>query len=158
MIIEEKIKKLGLELPEVRPMINAKSCVKAVHTGDLVFLSGVFPYYGGKYKYIGKMGSNLTPEEGYEAARFCALNLLTELRNMIGDLDKVTKVVQVTGYVNVAPEYSDEKIGYVTDGASDLLAELYGESRGRHTRTSFGVFKLARNFPVEISAIFEVKK
>jgi enamine deaminase RidA (YjgF/YER057c/UK114 family) len=100
----------------------------------------------------------LTPEEGYEAARFCALNLLTELRNMIGDLDKVTKVVQVTGYVNVAPEYSDEKIGYVTDGASDLLAELYGESRGRHTRTSFGVFKLARNFPVEISAIFEVKK
>ncbi|UCG70568.1 MAG: RidA family protein, partial [Thermoplasmata archaeon] len=142
MIIEEKIKKMGLELPESRTMINKKSLVRGVRTGNLVFLSGAGPYFEGKFKYLGKMGIELTPEEGYEAARFCALNILRALKDIIGDLDKVTQVVQVLGYVNVASEYSDEKIGYVTNGGSDLLAELYGEERGRHSRASFGVAKL----------------
>jgi enamine deaminase RidA (YjgF/YER057c/UK114 family) len=157
MNVEEKLKKMGYELPETRSMINKKSLVRGVRTSNLVFLSGAGPYYKGKFQYLGKLGETLTPEQGYESGQYCAMGLLRALKDIIGDLDKVTQVVQVLGYVNVAPGYDVEKIGHVTNGASDLIAELFGEKIGKHSRASFGVAQLGHNIPLEVTAIFEVE-
>lgn len=152
MQVEATIEKLGLALPQPgRPMGNY---VPGVRTDNLVFLSGVGPGQPGGKTWSGKVGGEYTVEEGYEAARGCALNLLGNLKSLIGDLDKVTRVVKVLGMVNAVPEFTSPPA--VINGCSDLLVEVFGE-RGRHARSAVGMAALPNAIPVEVEMIVEVE-
>lgn len=148
---ESRLKELGLELPS--PAAPVGNYVPAVRTGNLVFLSGHGPV--GKDRVItGKLGEDLTVEEGYEAARIVAIGLLGSLKAAIGDLDKVRRVVKLLGMVNCDPAFMEQP--RVIDGASDLLVELFGE-QGKHARSAVGMNALPFNIAVEIEMILEVE-
>jgi enamine deaminase RidA (YjgF/YER057c/UK114 family) len=151
MGVEEKLAELGLELsPSPAPVGNY---VPAVRTGNLVFLSGHGPV--GKDKVItGKLGKDLTVEQGYEAAKLVALGLLGSLKSLIGDLDRVARVVKVLGMVNCEPMFTEHP--GVIDGASDLLVAVFGD-KGRHARSAVGMNALPFNIAVEIEMIVEVE-
>ena len=151
MQVEAKIQELGLTLPT--PGTPMGNYVPGVRTGNLVFLSGVGPGQPDSRQWSGKVGRDYTLEEGYEAARGCALNLLGNLKSVIGDLDKVTRVVKVLGMVNADPEFTSPPA--VINGCSDLLVELFGE-RGRHARSAVGMAALPNAIPVEIEMVVEV--
>ncbi|KAB8190350.1 RidA family protein [Nonomuraea phyllanthi] len=151
MTPEQKIAELGLKLPEVAA--PAGSYVPAVRTGDLVYTSGQVPFVDGKLERTGKVGADLTTEEGAEQARICALNALAALKAEIGDLDKVVRIVKVVVFVASDPSFTEQpKVG---NGASDLLAEVLGE-RGRHARSAVGVAALPLDVPVEVELIAQV--
>ena len=152
MQVEAKIEELGLTLPT--PGTPMGNYVPGVRTGNLVFLSGVGPSQPDSRQWSGKVGRDYTVEEGYEAARGCALNLLGNLKSVIGDLDKVTRVVKVLGMVNADPEFTSPPA--VINGCSDLLVEVFGE-RGRHARSAVGMAALPNAIPVEIEMIVEVE-
>jgi enamine deaminase RidA (YjgF/YER057c/UK114 family) len=149
--VEAKLAELGLELPT--PPSPLANYVRAVRTGNLVFLSGHGPTRDGKPAYVGKVGADLDVETGYQAARLVMLNCLASLREEIGDLDRVTRVVKLLGMVNSAPDFGRQP--EVINGASDLLVELFGE-RGRHARSAVGMASLPRGIAVEIELIVEV--
>lgn len=149
---EARLKALKLELPPVPKPIA--SYVPAVRTGNLVFLAGQGPLSGGKPTVTGKVGAELTEEEGARAARTTILVALAALRAEIGSLDRVARIVKVVGFVNSAPGFTRQP--WVMNGASDLLVEIFGDA-GRHARTSVGVSELPLNIPVEIELIVEVK-
>jgi enamine deaminase RidA (YjgF/YER057c/UK114 family) len=151
MDVEGRLKDLGLELPSsATPVANY---VPAVRTGDLVFLSGHGPV--GKDRLItGKLGRDLTVEEGYQAARLVALGLLGSLKAAIGDLDKVRRIVKLVGMVNCDPAFLEHP--RVVDGASDLLVEVFGD-RGSHARSAVGMSALPFDIAVEIEMIAEVE-
>lgn len=151
MGVEEKLKQLGLELPSAAtPMANY---VPAVRTGNLVFLSGHGPLE--KDRLIrGKLGSDLTVEEGYQAARLVAIGLLGSLKDVIGDLERVRRIVKLLGLVNSEPTFLEQP--QVINGASDLLVEVFGE-KGRHARSAVGTNTLPVNIAVEIEMIVEVE-
>ena len=131
--------------------------VSAVQVGSLLFLSGHAPglLKDGKVQFIqGKVGKDLTTEEGYEAAKQVTLNLLQSIKKTIGDLDKVKRVVKLLGFVNCTEDFPDQPT--VINGASDLLVELYGE-RGRHARSAVGMYQLPFGIAVEIEMIVEVE-
>ena len=149
---EEKLESLGLSLPPpVEPMANY---VTAVIEGDLIYTSGAGPIEGGKPKYQGRVGAELSLEEGYDAARLTALNLLSNIKARIGELDRIERVVKVLGFVNSAPDFHRQP--EIINGASDLLVEILGE-RGRHARSAIGTSNLPLNIPVEIEMIVRVK-
>ena len=149
MKIEEKLKEMGLELPEIpKPMANY---VPAARTGNLLFLSGHGPMKGTS---PGKVGKDLTLEEGYEAAKGTALCLISPIKNTIGDLDKVKRVVKLVGFVNCSEDFTDQP--KVVNGASDLFVEVFGD-RGKHARAAVGMYQLPGNIPVEIEVIVEVE-
>lgn len=151
MPVEQKLKEMGLELPVgPKPLANYVTVVKA---GNLLFLSGHLPMREGKVQYTGKLGKDLGIEEGYQAARGAALNCLASLKSELGDLDKVRRVVKVVGFVNSADDFTDQP--KVVNGASDLLAEAFGEA-GRHARSAVGVGALPANAAVEVEMIVEV--
>jgi len=151
MRVEAKLHELGLELPPTpRP---AASYVGAVQTGNLLFVSGHGPTKGGQFTYIGKVGKDLSIEEGYEAARLVALNCLASARAVIGDLDRVTRVVKILGMVNCSEDFGEQP--KVINGASDLLVQLFGDY-GRHARSAVGMQALPFGIAVEIEMIFEV--
>jgi len=151
MGIEERLKESGLEIPSAAtPVANY---VPAVRSGDLVFLSGHGPL-GEDGVIAGKLGDDLTVEEGYQAARLVALGLLGSLKALIGDLEKVRRVVKLLGMVNCDPAFMDHP--RVIDGASDLLVEVFGD-RGRHARSAVGMNALPFNIAVEIEMIVEVE-
>jgi enamine deaminase RidA (YjgF/YER057c/UK114 family) len=148
---EARLKALGIELPAApRPIA---SYVPAVRTGNLVFLAGQGPLVGGKPTVTGKVGRDLTEEEGNKAARTTILVSLAALRAEIGSLDRVVRIVKVVGFVNSAPGFTRQP--WVINGASDLLVEIFGEA-GRHARSAVGVSELPLNIPVEIEMIVEV--
>ena len=151
MGVEEKLKELGLELPPpATPMANY---VPAVRSGNLVFLSGHGPVE--KDRIIrGKLGRDLTVEEGYQAARIVAIGLLGTLKGVVGDLDKVRRIVKLLGMVNCVPDFLDHP--QVVNGASDLLVEVFGD-RGRHARSAVGMPALPVDIAVEIEMIAEVE-
>jgi enamine deaminase RidA (YjgF/YER057c/UK114 family) len=151
MSVEEKLKELGLELPSAAtPVANY---VPAVRSGNLVFLSGHGPLE--KDRLIrGKLGSDLTVEEGYQAARLVALGLLGSLKDLIGDLERVRRIVKLLGMVNCGPTFMEHP--QVVNGASDLLVEVFGD-RGRHARSAVGMNALPVNIAVEIEMIVEVE-
>ena len=155
MEIEKKLAEMGLELPPIpTPLANY---VPAVQVGSLLFLSGHAPglMKDGKVQFIqGKVGKDLTTEEGYEAAKQVTLNLLQSIKKTIGDLDKVKRVVKLLGFVNCTEDFPDQPT--VINGASDLLVELYGE-RGRHARSAVGMYQLPFGIAVEIEMIVEVE-
>ena len=149
--VEEKLKEMGHELPSPpAPMANY---IPGYRTGNLVFLSGVGPRNTDGSMTAGKLGRKFTVEQGYAAARSCALNLLANLKSNIGDLDGVVHIVKVLGMVNSAPEFGQQP--QVINGCSDLLVEAFGE-RGRHARSAVGMSALPNGIPVEIEMIVEV--
>ena len=152
MKIEKKIMELGLSLlPLVKPVANY---VPAVRTGSLIFLSGHGPIKEDGSLITGKVGADLSPEQGYEAARQTTMALLTSLKAEIGDLDKVKRIVKLLGMVNCNPDFTDQP--KVVNGASDLLVSLFGD-KGKHARSAVGMNALPMNIAVEIEMIVEVE-
>ncbi len=154
MSAEARLKELGLSLPpQPRPMANY---VSAVRTGSLLYLAGHGPLGDdGKPISRGKLGRDLTVEEGYRAARQTALNALVTLRTELGSLDRVRRIVKVLGMVNADPDF--QKTPQVINGFSDLMVEVFGESIGKHARSAVGMATLPNSIPVEIESIFEVE-
>lgn len=152
MRIEKKIEELGLTLPtSTEPMA---SYVKTVKTGNLLFVSGHGPYNDGIVKRTGKVGRELTVEEGYQAARNTALALLATVKAAINDLDEIKRIVKLLGMVNCTEDFGDSP--KVINGCSDLLVEIFGES-GKHARSAVGMQALPGQIPVEIEMILEIK-
>jgi enamine deaminase RidA (YjgF/YER057c/UK114 family) len=152
MNIEAKLKEMGIELPPaVTPVANY---VPAVRTGNLVFLSGHGPFKEDGSLITGKVGSDLTTDQGYQAARRIAIGLLGSLKAAIGDLDKVRQMVKLLGLVNCGPDFTDQP--KVINGASDFLVEVFGD-KGKHARSAVGTNALPVNIAVEIEMIVEVE-
>jgi len=149
---EKIIESLGWHLPEVgKPLGGYVQCVR---TGSQLFVSGKFPKEGGRLKYVGKIGREVTVEQGVEAARLAALGALATVRQSIEDLDRVRRVVQVVGYVASAPGFLDAF--EVVEGASDVFVKVYGD-RGRHARLVVGVSELPQNACLQLQTVFEVE-
>lgn len=151
-VAEENLKKLGLDLPD--PPQPAASYVPCVQSGNLVFLSGQGTMFNGERKYTGAVGRERTPEEGYQAARICALNLLSQLRGYLHSLDRVKRVVNLRGYVNSADGFCGQP--QVINGASDLLCQVFGPEVGRHSRTALGTAFLPNHITAEAELIVEI--
>ncbi|MEJ2165085.1 MAG: RidA family protein [Desulfobacterales bacterium] len=151
MQVEARLEEMGIKLPPaVSPVANY---VPAVRSGNLVFLSGHGPFKEDGSLITGKVGSELTTEQGYEAARRIAIALLGSLKAEIGDLEKVKRVVKLLGLVNCTSDYKDQP--KVINGASDFLVEVFG-ARGKHARSAVGTNALPLNIAVEIEMIVEV--
>lgn len=148
---EQRLREMGIALPEAPRPVAAY--VPAVQAGDLLFTSGQIPLRGGEMAYKGKVGRDLSEEDGYQAARLCALNCLAVARAALGSLDRVRRVVKVVGYVNSAPGFTAQP--RVLNGASDLLQEVFGEA-GRHARSAVGAPELPLDAAVEVEMVFEV--
>jgi enamine deaminase RidA (YjgF/YER057c/UK114 family) len=148
---EDKLKKLGIELPEAPSPLG--SYIPIVRTGNLLFLSGVLPLRNGKLMRTGRVGESVSLDEARDDARTAAINALSVLKANIGSLNKVKRCVKITGYVASAPDFTEQP--KVLNAASDLMFEIFGEA-GRHARAAIGVNVLPLNFPVEIEFIFEV--
>jgi len=149
MTVAERLTKLGITLPEpIRPVANY---VRHVQTGNLLFISGTGPTNAAP---TGKVGTDLTVDQGYAAAREVGLQIIATVRDALGDLDRVTRVVKVLGMVNCAPGFGDQPA--VINGCSDLLVEVFGDA-GRHTRSAVGFVALPNQIAVEIEATFEVR-
>jgi enamine deaminase RidA (YjgF/YER057c/UK114 family) len=145
-----RLGQLGVALPQVAAPLAAY--VPAVRSGNLVYTAGQLPFDSGRLARTGKVGANITPEEGKAMARICALNALAAVDALVG-LDAVTQVVKVVGFVASAPGFNGQPS--VVNGASDLLAEVFGD-RGAHARSAVGVAELPLDAPVEIELIVEV--
>jgi len=151
MDIEKKFKELGISLPAPpKPVANY---VPAVKVGNLLFVSGHGPFNDGKTIISGKLGKELTVDEGYKTARNVALNCLASVKATLGDLNKVKRVVKLLGMVNCTEDFKDPP--KVINGASDLLVEVFGDA-GRHARSAVGMQSLPNGIPVEIEMILEV--
>jgi enamine deaminase RidA (YjgF/YER057c/UK114 family) len=149
--IDSRLTGLGIELPV--PAKALASYVPWVRSGNLIFISGQITSRNGQIEYIGKVGSSFTIEEGIEAARLCALNVMAQLKDACGgDLDRIRRIVKLTGFVNAVPDFP--MIPAVVNGASELFIEVFGE-KGRHARSAVGA-QLPFNVAVEIEAIAEV--
>jgi enamine deaminase RidA (YjgF/YER057c/UK114 family) len=151
MTPEQKLKELGIELPE--PSKPLGSYIPAVKTGNLIFLSGMLPLIKGKLVRQGKVGEDIRIEEAGEDVRTAVINALSVLKANIGTLNNVKRCVKITGYIASSPNFTDQPL--VLNAASDLLFEIFGES-GRHARVAVGVNVLPLNSPAEIDFIFEV--
>ena len=152
MSAELKLKQMGIVLPESpKPLANY---VRTVRTGNLLFVSGHGPYNDGKTLLVGKLGKEVTIEEGYKTARNVAVNCLASIRENLGSLDKVKRVVKLLGMVNCTEDFREQP--KVMNGASDLLVEVFGEA-GRHARSAVGMQALPNQIPVEIEMILEVE-
>lgn len=152
MSFDEKLKQLGIVLPPPpKPVANY---VPAVEAGDLLFLSGVLPFRDGALAWTGKLGRDLTVEQGYEAAKVSLLNGLAIVRSQLGTLDRVKQVVRLVGHVASAEGFRQQPA--VINGASDLLVGLFGEA-GRHARVAVGAAELPLNAPVELELIVQIR-
>lgn len=151
--VEKKLEELGIQLQTPTP--PTASYLKATRVGNLVFLSGHGPDKPDGGQVIGKLGSDLTLEQGQEAARFTGIALLSSLKVEIGDLNKVKKIVKVLGMVNADPSFTQHS--QVINGFSDLMVEVFGE-KGKHARSSVGMSSLPANIPVEIEMIVEIEE
>ncbi|MEK7245155.1 MAG: RidA family protein [Pseudomonadota bacterium] len=149
--VEKRLADAGIVLPAAAAPVG--NYVPAVITGNLVFMAGQLPNRDGKLVVRGKLGAEVTVEQGQEAARLCAINILAQLKAAIGDLDRVRRCVRVGGFVNCSPEFADH--AKVSNGASDLFALAFGDA-GRHARSTVGMAALPLGAAVEIEAIFEI--
>ena len=145
-----RLAELGLTLPAVVPPLA--SYVPAVQSGNYVYVSGQLPMVDGKLPYVGKVGADVTVEQGAELARFCALNALAAIDSLVG-LGRIVKIVKVTGFVAAAEGFTG--LPAVVNGASELFGQVLGE-QGRHARSAVGVAELPLDAPVEVEAIVEV--
>ena len=150
-MIDEKIKSLGINLPI--PPSPAGSYIPVVKSGNLLYVSGQIPMEDGKVVFTGKV-SDTNIETAQKSARICAINILAQLKKELGDLEKISKIVRISGFVNSIPEFTQQP--KVINAASDLFYEIFGEC-GKHSRIAVGVSSLPLNSMTEIDAIVEMK-
>lgn len=149
-MIEKRLEELGIILPTApKP---AGSYIPVVTSGNLAFVSGQIPMKDGQVVFTGKVASERTTDDAQKAARLCAINILAQLKANLGSLDRITKIIRLSGFVNSAPEFADHP--KVINAASDLFFEVFGEN-GKHSRIAVGVASLPLNSTVEIDAIVE---
>jgi enamine deaminase RidA (YjgF/YER057c/UK114 family) len=151
--VEQKIADLGLVLPETSKPRAAY--IPAVQTGNLIFTSGQLPMVDGKLPMTGKVGAEVTPEQAKALAETCALNALAAIKMVIGDLDKIKRVVKVVGFVASAPDFTAQPA--VVNGASEFLGAVLGD-KGIHARSAVGVAVLPLDAPVEVELIVEISQ
>jgi enamine deaminase RidA (YjgF/YER057c/UK114 family) len=149
---EQKLKELGIELPEIAPPVA--NYVNVVRSGNLLFLAGKGSQNPDGSRITGKVGVDLTIEEGYEAAKSIAYQHLAVIKNEIGDLSKVVRIVKVLGMVNTTPEFTAHS--QVINGYSDFMVEIFGE-KGKHARSAVGMSSLPVGLAVEIEVIVEIE-
>ncbi len=156
MTPEEKISLLNLNIPKGRSA-TLGSYIPITKVGNLIFISGQIPIDiespNDELKYKGKVGRDISIEEAQEAGKICCLNALFHLKNLIGDLEKIEKIIKITGYVNSDENFSEHP--KVINGASDLLIKIFGE-KGKHTRVAIGVSSLPLGSPIEIDFIIQI--
>ncbi len=151
--VDARLEKLGIVLPANIP--PAANYVPWVRSGNLLFIAGQVPTRDGKDLHTGKLGGGVTIEQGQEAARLCAINILSQVRNALdGNLERVVRCVRLTCYVNSTADFGQQP--QVANGASDLMVEVFGDA-GRHARAAVGNAALPRDVPVEVDAIFEIQ-
>lgn len=151
--IEKRLAELKIELPN--PVLPVANYVPSIRSGDLLFISGQVSQWNGESRFIGKLGADISIEQGKEAAKLCALNILAQAKHALqGDLDRIVQIVRLCGYVNASPDFINQP--QVINGASDLMVEIFGEI-GRHSRSAIGVNSLPRGVSVEIDAVFNVR-
>lgn len=150
-MIEEKLRVLGIVLPE--PPVPAGSYIPVVRTGNLLFVSGQIPMENGKVIYTGKVTDD-NIEMAQKSARMCAINILAQIKREVGDLENISRIVRLSGFVNSTPEFSQQP--KIINSASDLIFEIFGE-KGKHSRIAVGVANLPLNSMTEIDAIVETK-
>lgn len=150
--VEDRLAELGLTVPEVAAPVAAY--VPVVQDGNLVYTSGQLPMVDGKLAGTGKVGAEVSAEDAAKLAQACALNAIAAVKSQIGDLDKVTRVVKVVGFVASDPSFTGQPA--VINGASELLAKAFGEA-GAHTRSAVGVAALPMDAPVEVEIIVSVQ-
>ncbi|GGO56864.1 MULTISPECIES: RidA family protein [Streptomyces] len=150
-VVEARIAELGLTLPAVVPPLAAYR--PAVQSGVYVYTAGQLPMVDGKLPVTGKVGAEVTPEEAKDLARTCALNALAAVKSVAGELDRVARVVKVTGFVASAPDFTGQPT--VINGASELLGEVLGD-KGVHARSAVGVTVLPLDAPVEVEVLVEL--
>ena len=151
-MIEDKIKELGFELPAAPKPLAAY--IPALRIDNLIFTAGQLPTVGGELKFKGKLGSEVSEEDGRKAAEISALNCLSVIKNVTGDLDKIERIVKLTVFVNSADGFTSQP--KVANGASELIGKIFGE-RGKHVRSAVGVNELPMDAPVEIEMIVKLK-
>ncbi|HEX5317735.1 MAG TPA: RidA family protein [Stellaceae bacterium] len=150
--VEARLKSLGLELPV--PAAPIANYVPYTVSGSIAVISGQIPFRDGKLHHIGKLGGGMSIEDGQEAAKLCALNILAQLKAAAGgDLDRVRRCLRLGGFVNCTPDFTQQP--HVVNGASDLMVAVFGEA-GRHARTAVGVGSLPGGVAVEVEAMFEL--
>ena len=151
--IDSLLQERNIELPQASA--PAANYVSVVRSGNLLFVSGQVCQWNGERRFIGKLGREFKLEEGQQAARLCALNIVAHVRAALdGDLDRVVRVVRLGGFVNSVDDFTQQPL--VVNGASDLMVEIFGDA-GRHARTALGVNGLPAGVAVEVDAIFEVR-
>ena len=150
--IDSRLAELGIELPEATaPLANY---VPYALSGNTVYISGQVPILGGEFKYTGKLGGDVSIDDGYQAARLCALNVIAQVKAACGgDLDRVVRCLKLGGFVNSTPDFGDQP--KIINGASDLMVEVF-EDKGRHARFAVSAASLPFNVAVEVDAVFEI--
>ncbi|MCU7497406.1 MAG: RidA family protein [Ignavibacteria bacterium] len=151
-MIEEKVTELGFTIPEAPKPLAAY--IPAIKDGSLVYTAGQLPSASGQLKYKGKLGKELTEEEGRKAAELCALNCLSVVKAVAGSLDNVERILKVTAFVNSAPGFTDQP--KVANGASEFFVKVFGEA-GKHVRSAVGVSELPLDAAVEVEIIAKLK-
>lgn len=148
--IDARLQELGITLPvAAAPVANY---VPFVISGNQLWISGQLPLQEGALKYSGSTGDAVSVDEAADAARICAMNILAQAKAALGDLDRISRVVKLTGFVNAAPGFTDQP--KVINGASDLMVEVLAD-KGRHARSAVGVSGLPLGAPVEVDAVIE---
>ncbi|MEW6727335.1 MAG: RidA family protein [Bacillota bacterium] len=153
MSYEDRLVALNVTLPEAPKPVAAY--VAGLMAGNMIYTSGQLPLAKGELQFCGKLGDELTVEQGAEAARLCAINCLAVVRSLAGSLDRVERVVKVTGYVASAPGFTAQP--QVLNGASEFIQQVFGEA-GRHARSAVGVTELPLGAPVEVEMIVRLKQ
>jgi len=151
-VVEYRLAELGYILPA--PLEPIGNYLSASRSGNIMWMAGVGSRRADGSRNSGKLGADLTVEQGYEGARWCALNLLARMKLELGDLDRVTSILKVVGMVNSSPDFEEQ--AKVVDGASDLFVELFGEA-GRHSRSAPGMAVLPGNTAVIVECVIEIK-
>ena len=150
--VETRLTQHQIELPHTTSAVA--NYVPFVMSGNTVYISGQITVWNGELRYQGKLGENLSVDEGYQAARLCGLNLLAQLKSACsGDLNRATRVIKLGGFVNCSPDFTDHP--KVINGASDLMLDVFGDA-GRHARLAVGASSLPLGVAVEIDGIFEI--
>lgn len=152
MIIEKKLEELGIELPTPPTPVASYTSFKII--GKMLYISGQGPIINGKQMSTGKVGIDCTLEEGYESAKYCAYNLLAQMKKAVGDLDKIKQIVHLKGFVASANDFYDQP--KVINGASDVMVQVFDE-KGVHTRCALGVNVLPTNITTEVELIVEIE-
>tara|TARA_B100000989_G_scaffold32483_1_gene20730 strand:- start:1197 stop:1661 length:465 start_codon:yes stop_codon:yes gene_type:complete len=150
--IAQRLSQLGIKLPNTA--VPAGSYVPYVLEKNLLWISGQVPFWNGKVKYRGKVGSEVSLDDAIMAARLCGLNILAQIKTALGDLNRVEQMIKLSGFVNSSSDFTDHPI--VINGASDLMVDVFGEL-GRHTRVAIGASSLPLNSTTEVDALLRVR-